>query len=153
MSMIPARIGAVTLAVILLWGCAPQGAVREREYPRGADKIELFSGPPEKAYRVIDTVSAQVFLSDFAGIREAQKAALRMIRDRANELGSDGIFEVFLELRDGDNVISSTLLTPSSTLDQTVIESTLGSGCVLSPSLHVKGKAFRFKGNKEIPNL
>lgn len=153
MDRIPARIGAVTLAVILLWGCAPQGAVRQREYPLGADKIEIFSGPPEKAYTVIDTVSAQVFLSDFANVRDAQKAALRMLRDRADELGSDGIFEVFLDLRDGEDVISSTLLTPSSTLDQTAIQSTLGSGCVLSPSLHVKGKAFRFKGTKEIPNL
>jgi len=94
-----------------------------------------------------------VFLSDFANIRDAQNAALGMLRDRANELSGDGIFDVLLEIRDGETVISSTLFTPSSMLDQKAIESALGSGCVLSPTLHVRGKAIRFKGVKEIPNL
>lgn len=147
------KTGELALAVILLWGCTPQSAVWEHEYPRGSDRVEIFSGPPERAYTVIDTVSAQVFISDFANIQDAQNAALRMLKDRADELCGDGIFDVFLDLRDGEDVISSTLLTPSSTLDQAVIESTIGSGCALSPSLHVKGKVIRFKERKEIPNL
>jgi len=153
MNTILKRTGVVAAAVILLWGCTPQDAIRENEYPRGSNRIEIFSGPPERAYTVIDTVSVQVFLSDFANIQDAQNAALGMLRDRANELSSDGVFDVLLEIRDGENVISSTLLTPSSMLDQKAIETTMGSGCVLSPSLHVRGKAIRFKGIKEVPNL
>jgi hypothetical protein len=153
MNAILKRAGVVVLVVILFLGCTPQDAARENLYPRGSNRIEIFSGPPQRDYKVIDTVSAQVFLSDYASIRDAQNAALGMLRDRTNELSGDGIFDVLLEIRDGEDVISSALLTPSSTLDYKAIETALGSGCVLSPSLHARGKAIRFKGMKEVPNL
>jgi len=144
MKGISLKILVFVILFIFVCGCATQSIVKTTDAPGSGEKIKIFPEPPQKAYEIISIINASMFIDDFRSPEAAEIAALKKLKNQAEKAGADGIIEVYIELLEDSELVSSTVWNTQTKTDFSKIESAIGGGCGLSPSINFKGKAIKF---------
>jgi hypothetical protein len=144
MKRILSIIWVVMASILLICGCATQDMFKHGGASPTDEKIKIYPEPPQKAYQIISTINANTYIEDFSSPQEAEQAALKKLKHKAEKSGADGIIEVYIELLEDGEVVSSRAWSATTQIDISPIQSSLGGGCGLPPSINLKGKAIQF---------
>jgi hypothetical protein len=132
------------ILAILITGSKMSFSMARPEKLSPAEKIQIFPEAPQMPYEVIATVSAKIDIEDSLSPFQAERDALRQLKEQAAKEGANGIIEVYSEVSIVNSVISSVPLGSKTGS----IFSPLGSGmncCGLtSYSIGFRGKAIKF---------
>ena len=129
---------------MILCGCAVRNTDQSTKERNRIEKITIFSDIPTRNYQVITAIKATKYIDDFTNFESAEMAALESFKHQALKVGADGIIDVYLEIFEDNEVVSSAAWKEKSKIDLTRIESAVGGGCGLSASVGFKGQAIRF---------
>ena len=139
----PFKTSFLIVFTILICGCISGGMIKGSEKgPEG--KIRIFTSPPQRSHQVISAINASKSIDDYSSIEAAEKAALESLEYQAKKVGADGITDVYIELLENGELVSSAIWRPETKSDYSKIESAVGGGCGFSSSINFKGKALKF---------
>ncbi|MGA1790978.1 MAG: hypothetical protein ACMUIM_05805 [bacterium] len=143
MKVLSFKICFLIIPVILICGCVSEGMIKGSE--KGSEgKIKIFTTPPQRSHQVISVINASKSIDDYSSIEAAEKAALESLEYQAKKVGADGIMDVYIELLENGELVSSAMWRSEIKSDYSQIESAVGGGCGFSQSINLRGKALRF---------
>lgn len=143
MKRLPFKTWFLIITAILICGCVSEGMIKSSE--KGHEgRIKIFTTPPQGSYQVISVINASKSIDDYNSIEAAEKAALENLEYQAKKAGADGIMDVYIELLENGELVSSAIWRPDTKTDYSKIESAVGGGCGFSSSINFKGKALKF---------
>jgi len=143
MKRLPFKKCYLIIPVILICGCVSGGMIKGSG--KGTQgEIKIFTKPPQRSHQIISVINASKSIDDYSSIEAAEKAALESLEYQAKKVGADGITDVYIELLENGELVSSAIWRPETKSDYSKIESAVGGGCGFSSSINLKGKALRF---------